>query len=493
MGGYRSIEIFRALRILAPHRGFWTKTLTAAGAKKYGGVEGEVLIRGEKIPDRERITAEITRMAKEDEIKKKKTVQPRVTIVDSANTNNCLSYPNGLAERVLSIAKDKRVKINPSPRVKFLQKCIDLAYFAGSTTEEGSYTPVSIAIVDVDHNTPMAGAFRITLENSVPLTVDFLRKIGPSVDLSSFYVCVSENEAAEEMHVTCSWMLITDKSQDRFLRYGGQCPSYLGDSIIVRSIVPSRLLITVGITKLLEFSNGAVLEKYSHCIYDPGPICNFLQESRPGYFDNDMLVNAIVSNALRHISQSRHGGTIIVVADEAVSDCQEVVDSKFSVKKMPCILEEEVKSARYRSLSADDLESLDPQTTAMLASSNIQQELRFRQTVGDFAEAIGNLAMTDGALVITTHLKIASISAKLSVKSPKTCFIALNDMGTKLREHTLDGYGTRHGSSAGFAEKFPRSVVFVVSQDGRISAFHRHLDRLIMWTPIDVSFPVWAG
>jgi len=89
-------------------------------------------------------------------------------------------------------------------------------------------------------------------------------------------------------------------------------------------------------------------------------------------------------------------------------------------------------------------------------------------------DSIAHLAGVDGAIVLTYDCKVAAfnaIIAKAEAGADSCRLVDQHDI-ERQRDVILRHRGSRHQSTLSYAENVPDSFVFVISQDGSISAFH---------------------
>ena len=99
------------------------------------------------------------------------------------------------------------------------------------------------------------------------------------------------------------------------------------------------------------------------------------------------------------------------------------------------------------------------------------------------ADAIGSLARVDGALVLSSSLRVLSFGAKISgVNGELVAQAAANVWGDSGGEYRPRGM--RHSSGLYHAQEHPGVVVFVFSEDGVISCFLSNGDTTRVWTPV---------
>jgi DNA integrity scanning protein DisA with diadenylate cyclase activity len=90
-------------------------------------------------------------------------------------------------------------------------------------------------------------------------------------------------------------------------------------------------------------------------------------------------------------------------------------------------------------------------------------------------QRLAQLAAIDGALIIDSNFKVVAFGAKLTAPAwDKKTVIGPDGYGSPNGQpFEINRYGTRHQSARDFAAACESAIVFVISQDGPIRAFHR--------------------
>lgn len=107
------------------------------------------------------------------------------------------------------------------------------------------------------------------------------------------------------------------------------------------------------------------------------------------------------------------------------------------------------------------------------------------------ARLIGQLAATDGCVVLDRRLNVKGFGAKIDWPHDAT-FLPLVDVrsGQQVPEEKIEhGMGTRHRSACRLAQTLPGAIIFVVSQDGDLTAFYSNDSCAYRMTQLDA----WAS
>ncbi|MHB1053403.1 MAG: putative sensor domain DACNV-containing protein [Thiobacillus sp.] len=111
--------------------------------------------------------------------------------------------------------------------------------------------------------------------------------------------------------------------------------------------------------------------------------------------------------------------------------------------------------------------------------------IAFRKVANEIIQRIANLSAVDGALLVTFGFEVVAFGATLTAPRSTSSAIVGPDGYGNARNTAFDinRYGTRHRSAFDFASAQRGSIVFVISQDGPIRAFHREDDTTVYVWP----------
>jgi DNA integrity scanning protein DisA with diadenylate cyclase activity len=91
-------------------------------------------------------------------------------------------------------------------------------------------------------------------------------------------------------------------------------------------------------------------------------------------------------------------------------------------------------------------------------------------TGGSILRSIGDLSAIDGAIVMDEELKVFGFGAKLQAESDEFQVLELDALsGTTQSVSYAQLGGSRHQSAARFVHQNHEAMVFVASQDGRLT------------------------
>jgi outer membrane lipoprotein-sorting protein len=165
----------------------------------------------------------------------------------------------------------------------------------------------------------------------------------------------------------------------------------------------------------------------------------------------------------------KHGGTLLIVpSDNGWRD---------SILKPIKFAGEPFFRTRYDVIRREQIKEKMNQETKERGPFLWTEDNRYKmatEAANKSLRSIGGLTAVDGATVITFDLDVLAFGVKIHPKSednkPETVLISEPFEGSEKREVKLsDLGGTRHQSAAQFAFDQKDALVFVASQDGRLS------------------------
>lgn len=100
-------------------------------------------------------------------------------------------------------------------------------------------------------------------------------------------------------------------------------------------------------------------------------------------------------------------------------------------------------------------------------------------------DCLSSLSRIDGLLWLNHDLILQGFGVLITTKKePVEVYRADDAHGKKLNPIEIHNFGTRHRSMVRQCWKDPRSVGFVVSQDGDVRAVTRHDGKIVVWESI---------
>jgi DNA integrity scanning protein DisA with diadenylate cyclase activity len=194
----------------------------------------------------------------------------------------------------------------------------------------------------------------------------------------------------------------------------------------------------------------------------------------------ELLLRVVVT-----IYQQGHGGALVVVPNSFPTSRENHISFAYKFKdSSTLILQERLQEFVTANCEAKKIEMqfMMGQATEMpsLAPLHIKAVESYRALLDSTLRSIGDLSAIDGALVMDDTLKVLGFGAKLQNSSLEEFNVISYD--PLISKDTLSGVigevpitklfsGTRHQSAARFVKEDNNAMVFVASQDGRLTLF----------------------
>lgn len=113
----------------------------------------------------------------------------------------------------------------------------------------------------------------------------------------------------------------------------------------------------------------------------------------------------------------------------------------------------------------------------------------YRDEITGCVRFISSLACVDGLILASPDFVVRGFGAMIRTeKDVRSAFLAPNPKANQksLREFDPAHFGSRHRTMMRYCFAHPRSVGFVVSQDGEIRVMTKVKNRLVMWENLKV-------
>ncbi|HEX9988758.1 MAG TPA: hypothetical protein VGE45_09820 [Chloroflexia bacterium] len=429
------------------------------------------------------------------------------------------SFPSDLAEIVYSRLAQQSVN-SPYLTKQVLTRIFQTMYFASLKTEESQSIRFHITYLDPDNpdpNPPKVYSVdrwsAIKIQPPIDWSISGLSKVAEATDPRTSSLAVYSN-ANYDLFV---WGVIdqgnsyhdyiTHETERPLRRPGLFTASIVGVGHLAVWIDSNRiaeLRINRIFTDPLEvITNGPI-----NALLRPG-IDRYIDKVRPQvpldktYYIQDSWLLAVnlaiywlgsLRRILLRVQNYGHGGALLITPDTLFNG----LDKKYSINYPRLrIALETVALAHLNYLYAFDRISdqssqgqLMPiglhneQTHAMHMITSGTQELQ--NTIW----FISLLTRVDGLVLMDPDLEVKGFGVFINSRNnPPAIFEAVDAEATEsqLRPISLQQFGTRHQSMIRYCSEVPRSIGFVVSQDGDVRAIAKVYGRLVVWSNIDLQ------
>ncbi len=424
---------------------------------------------------------------------------------------------------ILSLAEtvDRRLKQARaiSPGVRRLTKLFEAVHFTSLKTEEGRPLQLRIALVNPARPDPDSPAFirpdrsTITrLEKRIPLTVPSLIKLSKAADPWSSTLAVFYNSKNEffvwgmiDQTVHFNTMLV------RETEFGGYNPP---GTFQVVAAGTADISVYHGFDFIARLQQDQLLTRQSDVFWS-GPIHDRLTDGIAACLadvvrtveksdaaeatDPHDWLHWIVDTWTRtlcrlliSIQRYRHGGPLLMTTSSGDLD----IKYKLNYSRLPRLLSDfgafTIQIDAAGEVVRDFLDSdADEIPAGLYLDESIAEgdaEDCERAITGS-VRFISSLSCVDGLILATPELAIKGFGVEIRTKKePSSLFISTtaSPSARTLRRVDPTHYGTRHRSMMRYCFAHPKSVGFVISQDGEIRAMTRVGRRLIMWENLKV-------
>jgi hypothetical protein len=192
------------------------------------------------------------------------------------------------------------------------------------------------------------------------------------------------------------------------------------------------------------------------------------------------------------IQRYRHGGALLITTSRRDLD----IKYKMNYSRLPSLLTDFASESIKMDSSSEQVGSyLDDNADEIPVDLYLEESISTadatdcERAITGSVRFISSLSCVDGLVLATPDLGIHGFGVEIRTeKEPRSIFLSTTPTPHKRTLRPIDPihYGTRHRSMMRYCFANPKSVGFVVSQDGEIRAMTRVGSRLIMWENLKV-------
>ena len=264
---------------------------------------------------------------------------------------------------------------------------------------------------------------------------------------------------------------------------------------------PGSLSIRRGRDLLVGYERGAILTGGEELVFSAGPVRHALEmTAQAAGLVGDAITDYLgaVRSIVREMAAHGHGGIVIISHEEepqvaAPATYKMTLDSSLaSLFRMVG----RIRAGRDVDLQVTSTAQKTHQSSEPGASgARIPPFGRLLRNsllteVERVIEEFGALTAIDGAVLLNRDLALVAFGVILPVGSPTAVVHAVDAAAHHGRIVDQESHGTRHRAGFDYAARHPGSVVFVASEDGRVSCVVRsstqHQVRLWHLGPSDI-------
>ncbi|MFO0617912.1 MAG: hypothetical protein U0414_35305 [Polyangiaceae bacterium] len=361
---------------------------------------------------------------------------------------------------------------SPRPTSEALRELVLTAFYASLEREEGVELRFALAYVGreklyTEHGGPDLWA-PLELASPVPLTVDAVAKLAQAADPWRSVIAVGGPAGALEI----LGVIRT-----------GRARTLIWDCLVLRATAPGHLQAFVGDAYAMELAKGSVIAAEPVLVFDGGLVRARLDDMAAEHGLDARLYTRALRRVVRNLTDRGVGGIVVVGADDAL----DLVRGGYPLARPSPTLRDAVGPPS----DAEGPPSAPPRPIEQEALRAVDHRATVFDEVTSF---VADLATIDGALVLGSDLSVLAFGARL-VAPPITALPvvrARDGDATRSDGSPLAKLGTRHNSAAALCAARAGVVVFVVSEDGPISAMLRSApptdDRLVVWRPVTLTY-----
>lgn len=419
-----------------------------------------------------------------------------------------LFNPEILARQICaSFGSSSFLKSHAPPNVEQLEQILRTAYLASMESEEGR--SVKFGLILLKNDDIVANDFRVArFKEPRNLSIPEIRRLAPATNFSSTFMAIEQSDDGPRI-----WGAVDAGSEWTLFRRGEVSSGVMLPFILVISAAAPGS-ISVRFSDLLLFSaeRGKVARSSSN-VFKFGPIHEFFRpvlqqlvrevfpEKEKIEIDDYLLLSyggeylRFLVRTLQSIEEFGHGGTLIVLREDAAR-LHEMVSVKYETTGFEG-WKEIVQSLRFiaREIRLEGVIAGSPQIDqpSFREWKEVSREnARVGQRLVELSRFLAKLTQTDGALLVTDHLRVLGFGAVIKNLSaaPSTVRSCSNEMCDSFKEEKSETYGTRHRSAMGLCRDMD-CVVFVLSQDGGVKAFKSVDENVLFWPSITLDPSAW--
>ena len=328
---------------------------------------------------------------------------------------------------------------------EYLAELSNLCFWASLAVEEGRKIQGSLCICSPDQAS-RSRAFH----ESIPISVNNLAALLIASPASPLAVHVNENK----------------------LEIWGVLDSVPMFTIKLRLAGAGTVIASDGRNTIAVFKDGEIHVPISASDTDCGRlIAEALDKTKT--FPERMILAARLLRIVVAIHRQGHGGTLVIVPPTDNSWTKHITfafqfdpSSSLSIQKGLNELEEAKR--HHQDLENGQGGNVPPSLLPLYAKSITAHQ----DILNTLLRSIGDLSAIDGAVIMDEELKVYGFSAKLLGETGPFQVTVIDTLSHKKEQilYTELG-GTRHQSAARFVYQNHESMVFVASQDGRLTLF----------------------
>jgi hypothetical protein len=349
------------------------------------------------------------------------------------------------------------------------EKFIKAAYYASLIPDEGRWPSTCLMC----YRSECALQFHTLFDEPREPTADEIAKLAHAVDNRSHIACI-----CEEDKITLGGFHVNMLSSQREFGYGS---GRVANPLKVSIRRPGNIDVSTGGLALV-FRGGEITEEQSLRSSDTmkrlvARVETQLRQARDGAIKS---LDTIFDDLMGAIVRFGHGGMVIFAGAPKASHFS-------SLRRTNCIYFNQLledywdRSAELVTAAGGVAALLNPRDRRA-CSMQMLQVASATDRLENCLQAIANLSGLDGAIVLTYGCNVGAFNAIINRQASAEVEPQLIDEYSRPLDYqqTFARRGSRHQSALLYSRCVPDSFVFVISQDGSISAFHNPNDGTVV-------------
>lgn len=433
-------------------------------------------------------------------------------------------FPADLADRVaerwhtMTARHEGRVPLLPRPAD--LRHVLATAFFASFEREEGrNLRFVLCCTPDLEVTRDGFGELVpvMPLETPRPVSVAMLRSLAPAVNSNNAAILIRCPERADDKD-SCQIAGVLHVGANLARARAGRSFYYrpAPHALIVDVRDAGELHIYQGGMKLAAMKGGRLYDQIAYSALEFLPLTDILArgehalrtrvavpDHEPAHDTSDFHWTALLNTILcivNGVKEHRHGGTMLLVSPDAAPTLP--IHTKFDIHERVNILgnrfvqflnaRHQLAEARWRQKAAAHIEA---HATALSIWENAAFDAE--EQLGDAADFVSRLTAVDGALVMTSDLRVLGFGAEIVLDTavPVTAYEVVGnpDLAETWPEVDSQSFGMRHRSALRCVSVSNSVAAFVVSQDNSVSFIWKKGRTVLLKKNVNTSNPNMVG
>jgi hypothetical protein len=422
------------------------------------------------------------------------------------------AFPADLAEQVLArwttfVARHDR-PAPPLPSVEQLQFILETAFFASFAREEGRTLRFALCCAPAP-KVPSEGEDGpiplIPFVETRALTVDAIRSLAPAVSPSNAAILVV---CPPSGGCEIAGVLSIGANLARARRGGVLAQRPSPHALVVDVRDAGELHIYRGGIKLATLKSGSLQDQLAFSELEFLPISDILTSGvtvlrprlvspkiEPARETSDFEWTTLLNTVLAIVSgleSHGHGGTLLVASPGTEPSLP--IRLKFDVDERNSVLPDRfVAFVNARNALVDARLAIKQRLTGARSETEVSHledaALIAEEDLGTAADVVARLSAVDGAVVISSDLRVFGFGAEIVSERP---VLAYEGDGRSPRTENwpavdAESFGMRHRSALRAVASADSTAAFVVSQDGTVSFFWKQGNRVLVKRGVTIA------